>query len=565
MVSTRSKMKSGNPKSGNPKAKKGETSGINKPNTNVRKSNARSKKELHDRKVKRNSDKDQLQKKLETINQALQKTETDLKVEGITDETRTKLEGHLKQILSDKQQTERQLNEFKADLQKIEEDLMDIDQDGESTSLDAQTSLDASSSKAADGFQDASPNGQMSTTTSPFKEAADPQDSSNSAFLSQEKVVDEEDPSSSIETDGEPLYETASEPSDYGDFDVIDLTKDENDNDLLEGGKTLVTAKRRGGNLYLNSYGPKNSAMLTWSSSPAAKEGRSVANILADPHIKALERDNHGNLKYKGKIACIKAIAWKPKRVIRSMQDVLDSVEELDPLKKQGKKYRFPFSSVLVDWKEDHNMPPPVWVNRTTYKILTSTSKEESGRTDRKFHTIALIQAKRYKEWAGYKRIGADNQSPTPLEETPDPENHLNSQNVRRDSNDQTPSDQTPSDQTPGDQTPGDQNPNHQTPSDQNSNHQSTSSQNNNYEITAPNGQSQNGGTPASNTLRDDRNQVPNTFSMKEYIQGMKEDLELDNVRQENEQEYIRQLANVRAEWDSYRKVMEAKGFKQVK
>lgn len=124
---------------------------------------------------------------------------------------------------------------------------------------------------------------------------------------------------------------------------------------------------------------------------------------------------------YKGNIRRIISIAWKPKRKVKSMADLLESVEELNPENKKTRKgFRFPFSTVLV---EGINIGR-VWIDRTGYKTLTSTAKKEKGRTDRKFYEIARLQVKRYREFigeTGETRLGQE-RTPTPLEESPEPQ-----------------------------------------------------------------------------------------------------------------------------------------------
>ena len=109
------------------------------------------------------------------------------------------------------------------------------------------------------------------------------------------------------------------------------------------------------------------------------------------------------------------------------MQDLLDSIEELNPVNKiDDLKYRFLFSTVVVGWKDV--WLSPACINRLNYKDLTSASKEASKRTNRKFYKIACLQVKRFKNWVGEDRLGRD-KSPSPLEETLEPEERLQNQN----------------------------------------------------------------------------------------------------------------------------------------
>lgn len=95
-----------------------------------------------------------------------------------------------------------------------------------------------------------------------------------------------------------------SKPSNYADIAPIgagDLTEDdcgltEDDGceeSLFDDGITLLkTTRGRSSALYLNSYGPKNSAMLTWGSAPTNEVVESLTNIRGKPHNKALDRDD---------------------------------------------------------------------------------------------------------------------------------------------------------------------------------------------------------------------------------------------------------------------------------
>ena len=198
--------------------------------------------------------------------------------------------------------------------------------------------------------------------------------------------------------------------------------------DRFDDGITLL--KRTGGRnsaLHLNSYGPKNSAMLTWGSAQANEVVNELTYLHGKPHNQALDRDDKdGHYLHGGKIRCIISIAWKPKRKIKSMTDLLESVEELNPANKQpNKRYRFPFSTVLVEIVSLGR----IWIDRTGYKTLTTTTNKEKGhtgkkekgrsakkeheRTDRKFYEIALHQVKRYQEYIGETRTG-EKRTPTP-------------------------------------------------------------------------------------------------------------------------------------------------------
>jgi hypothetical protein len=130
--------------------------------------------------------------------------------------------------------------------------------------------------------------------------------------------------------------------------------------------------------------------MLIWESLEANETVESITNIRGFPHQKALEQDDeNGSYLHYGKIASIKAIAWKPKSKVQCVNDLLDSAAELDPARKANGRYIFPYSTVLVSWK--HKMTP-VWISRSGYKTLTGTGKKAQERTDRKFYQIACRQ-----------------------------------------------------------------------------------------------------------------------------------------------------------------------------
>ena len=79
--------------------------------------------------------------------------------------------------------------------------------------------------------------------------------------------------------------------------------------DLLGEGKTLLTTNCWSGKLYMNSYRPKNNAMLTWTLAPGVSEGENVTNIRSENHKWAMDIDDDRHFIYKGKIVYIKGIA----------------------------------------------------------------------------------------------------------------------------------------------------------------------------------------------------------------------------------------------------------------
>ncbi|CEJ62909.1 hypothetical protein PMG11_11394 [Penicillium brasilianum] len=114
------------------------------------------------------------------------------------------------------------------------------------------------------------------------------------------------------------------------------------------------------------------------------------------------------------------------------MLGLLKSVEELNPSNKErDSDYKYPFSTVLVDLEGGEEQVQSVWIDRSKYKWLSSAGKDSSKRTDRKFYEKACTQVKNFRDWAGTNldidwdgevREGRDDRSPTPLQETPEPE-----------------------------------------------------------------------------------------------------------------------------------------------
>ncbi|KAJ0381789.1 hypothetical protein COL922a_013842 [Colletotrichum nupharicola] len=127
-------------------------------------------------------------------------------------------------------------------------------------------------------------------------------------------------------------------PGDYADIkpvDTVDLTGDgEPEGWGLDGGTTLAKHKASRGPIYLNSYGYKSCAMTVWESAQAERTVGKVTSIRGNPHKKALETNEEGEYIHRGKIKKILNVAWKPKRKIRNIEDLLDSVEELNPQNK---------------------------------------------------------------------------------------------------------------------------------------------------------------------------------------------------------------------------------------
>lgn len=125
-------------------------------------------------------------------------------------------------------------------------------------------------------------------------------------------------------------------PENYADIrpvDTIDLTEDDDEAEGwgLDGGTTLAMNKGSKGPIYLNSYGYKSCAITVWEYAHVERTVDKLTSIRGDPHKKAMETNEEGDYVHRGKIKKILNVAWQPKRKIRSIEDLLASVEELNP------------------------------------------------------------------------------------------------------------------------------------------------------------------------------------------------------------------------------------------
>lgn len=93
-----------------------------------------------------------------------------------------------------------------------------------------------------------------------------------------------------------------------------------------------------------------------------------------------METNDEGDPIHRGKIGRTLNVAWKPKQKIRTIEDLLDSVEELNPDNKvRNPKYRYPYSTVLVEWTDGLER---TWINRcTTNPSAASLKRRRNGRT----------------------------------------------------------------------------------------------------------------------------------------------------------------------------------------
>lgn len=256
-----------------------------------------------------------------------------------------------------------------------------------------------------------------------------------------------------------------STPESYADIrpvDTIDLTGDDDEAEGwgLDGGTTLAMNKASKGPIYLNSYGYKSCAITVWEYAHAERRVDKLTNIRGDPHKKAMETNEEGDYVLRGKIKKILNVAWQPKRKIRSIEDLLASVEELNPQNKVlNAKYRYPFSTVLVEWTDGLER---TWISRTNYKTLSSQSKASNERTDRKYYQTGLIQVKGFRE---YQRVDARNlgdleSTPPGLSKSPEPgeSNAIRGNTASHPANNKNGVSQIGSNQSPSSQNPSSQN-----------------------------------------------------------------------------------------------------------
>ncbi|KAJ5300071.1 hypothetical protein PENANT_c133G01552 [Penicillium antarcticum] len=425
-----------------------------------RKATIERKNQLNQKKTAQSQDRDSQRKQLKDIQKKINTTKA-LMDEEEDEEKQGQVEVLLKELLSSYDQIKRNLAAIESDIMDIDTDLKKIDQGGP---IDVDGTEDENSRDGPDNENESNgslerhqqteladqPETDVISYGSSLSGTADPKhrdinDTNNShddlasqqpppdsqplpdaEVNSSELFVGQTEPPTEIQGASQQKYER---PKDYKDYIFVDLTLDNDDGpseQLFENGTVTLKKNARSGFDYLNSYGPLNSAMTIWSSSAASNEVQGCTYLKGDPHNKAMLEDETGKVLYKGMIRNIKKVAWQPRREGSTMLDLLESVEELNPeVKKTNPKYVFPFTTVLVDWKQGVNLPP-LWVSRSNYKRLSSSAKKESLRTDRRIYAVALVQVKNYRNWAGKRldnkwtgerRLGLE-QSPTPFPET---------------------------------------------------------------------------------------------------------------------------------------------------
>ncbi|KAJ5216819.1 hypothetical protein N7468_009827 [Penicillium chermesinum] len=213
-------------------------------------------------------------------------------------------------------------------------------------------------------------------------------------------------PDDNIKSERVPIPPTYRKPTGYWDFELVDLTLDDEDateDQLFTDGIVILKAQSLAGKIYLNQYGPKECPMAVWSASAAPQEVKKCTFLKGPPHKDAMDiheyGDDTGKLKYRFLINKIKMVAWKPRKACSTMQDLMDSVEELNPAKKEeNRKYIFPFTTALVEFKETANLPW-VWVGRADLGKLSSSAKSEKAKQHRDIYKLARQQVENYRKW----------------------------------------------------------------------------------------------------------------------------------------------------------------------
>jgi hypothetical protein len=461
------------------RSQRDKSSGIQRPK---RRRTRSQKAELLKRKDEAENSRNAREKELEKLKGEVDALHSQLTTD-LSEDLELKAREELKKKLASCQELENEIKKFNKSIEDIDVDLMDTDEDeGEGTA--GSESEEDNSSKSPDAADPVTQNQAQNLTPDTNEPSSIEVKESPNSLQSPSTHAHTSHPQSKVNT-GEIVNqlfveETQSQdliqhlkPTHYA--DIIDLTQEEVDSPepLFDDGTVILKTSSWSGDIFLNLYGPKNSAMTVWTTSAAPNEVEDCTYLNGDlsPHTKALRMDGRGKLLHKGMIRSIKQVSWKPKCEINSMLDLLASVEELNPdNKKKNPKYHYPFSTLLVDWKQGANLPD-LWISRSNYKRLSSAAKAESTRTDLKIYRKALAQVKNYRDWAGTKldinwtgqrREGKD-KSATPLEETPGPEEAHSRHDLRdprQDAQDESPQNQSPQNQSPQNQSPQSQSSN---------------------------------------------------------------------------------------------------------
>ena len=471
---------------GKAKASKPKSASKDRPSNNASRPNARSiareqKKKLQARKEEKVSTSRSQTKELQKIQKEVQKIKNLISSEE-DQEARNELQITLDTLNSDAAQIETELESIESDLMDIDSSIDRIDR-GEPMDMDDNESSGDSDEESGDTYnnenelrgnvdrnqqdedtnnveqnqQDGGTNdvatdrpaqsSRLASTDELYNNdtSAGEAHSTNQNSISVEDQSDSDIPvhSNELFVDQEESQEQSQpydpemnrRPANFEDFVLQTPGEDAPPSITLEDGTVILNARSR--KLSLNSYGPRNSPMFIWSTTRASHKVKNVSNLLGKPHKEAMDRDDDTDaLIYKGRIGPIKAIAWLPHKGGDTMLGVLRSVEELNPLNKQGlQKYIYPMSTVLVELEgtaeQNEGKNKAVWIDRSKYKALSSSGKSSNERTDRKFYEMACLQVKKFRnwagkrldeEWAGEAREGRTDRSPTPLRETPEPD-----------------------------------------------------------------------------------------------------------------------------------------------
>ncbi|KAJ5215308.1 uncharacterized protein N7498_001715 [Penicillium cinerascens] len=486
-----------NNKSTDAKAKGANSSGIQKNKGKINKQKVE-KGKLLEQKAKAQQSRDARQKDLEALRQEVEDIQSRLKSE-VSEDSKHRLEDELKEKLARCQGAEQSVGELNESIEQIEDDLMDIDEDTtqEPTHINETQASDTNTIEVQEN--DASTNETQASDMSTNETQGSDKNTNETQTSNTNNIESQENDANTNETQGSDTstnedsqlfvnqmesslnnegldQEALGQPKDYKDYIFVDLTLDDEDNpdQLFEDGTVTLKKNSRSGLSYLNSYGPRNSAMTIWSSSAAPNEVKECTYLQGDPHRKAMDPDTTGKLLYKCKIGKIKRVAWQPKEEGITMLDLVESVEELNPeIKKTNPKYRYPLTTVLVDWKANIDLPD-VWISRSDCKKLSSSA--ESTKIDRRIYAVALNQVRNYRnwagkrldnEWAGNKREGKD-QSPSIPPESPEPEGQISAEAQNNQvQNSQVPNNQVQNSQVPNSQVPNNQVQNGQAQNDQ--------------------------------------------------------------------------------------------------
>ncbi|KAJ5216899.1 hypothetical protein N7468_009907 [Penicillium chermesinum] len=326
-----------------------------------------------------------------------------------SDELRSDIEAEIEEKIQLLAQCNESLKEIQSDI-----DGMDIDEPEDNIAVkpepqQAPPTLDGSSEAHAGSTENEDPilESDVRHTNDPQLHRENPEEtdrSSDEPRQSNDLFVPLGD---NVKSKKVPIQTTYKKPTNYYDFELVDLTLDDEDateDQLFTDSIVILKSQSYTGHIYLNQYGPKECPMAVWSSSAAPQQVEKCTFLKGAPHKNAMathdDGDDTGKPKYRLLIDKVKMVAWQPKRGGSTIQDLMDSVEDLNPAKKEGnRKYIFPFTTVLVQFQETVGLPL-VWISRSDYDKLSSGAKREKARRDRNIYTLARQQVRNYKKWA---------------------------------------------------------------------------------------------------------------------------------------------------------------------